>query len=67
MIMISGKFDAKKWQAESDADILAQYQEIMNDKTRKNAAIKAATTKANDYIKKANSLKLAAGGKLKKK
>ena len=58
--------DEKKWQAQSDAETLARYQEIMSDKSRKAAAIKAATDMANQYTKRANNMKLAAGGKLRK-
>lgn len=67
MLIMSSKFDDKKWQAENDAEILARYQEIMSSPTRRNAAVKAAVSKANDLTKRANALKLAAGGKLKKK
>lgn len=56
----------KQWQAESDAETMARYQEIMSDKTRRNAAIKAANTRAAELTKRANAMKLAAGGKLKK-
>lgn len=66
--MASTKISAqeKQWQAESDAETMARYQEIMSDKTRRNAAIKAANTRAAKLIKEANAMKLAAGGKLKK-
>ena len=60
-------FDEKKWQAESDAEVLARYQEIMGDSKRRNAAIKAANTKAAELTKRANAMKLACGGKLRKK
>lgn len=58
--------DEKKWQAESDADTLARYQEIMQDSKRKNAAIKAAKSRAADLSKRAQLLQYAAGGKLRK-
>lgn len=63
------KIDAMeaKWRAESDAHTLAQYQEIMNDSKRRNAAIKAAKSQAADLTKRAQALQMAAGGKLKKK
>lgn len=54
------------WQADMDANTLAEYQAIMSDTKRKNAAIKAAKSKAEDLTKRANALKLASGGKLKK-
>ena len=46
-----------KWQAEDDAETMARYQEIMNDKSRMNRAVKAAQTKANELQKRANNLK----------
>lgn len=56
----------KQWQVEEDARTLARYQEIMSDNKRKNAAIKQASREAKDLEKRANALKLAAGGKLRK-
>ena len=56
----------KKWQAENDAHTLAQYQEIMNSLSRKNAAIKAAKAQAAALERRANALKMASGGKIKK-
>lgn len=56
----------KKWQAESDAETMARYQEIMQDKSRRNAAIKAAKTRAAELTKRAQAMQFAAGGKLKK-
>lgn len=53
----------KKWQAESDAYTLAQYQEIMEDKARRTAAIKAAKAKADDLTKRATAMQSAAGMK----
>lgn len=58
--------DEKRWRAESDAETMARYQEIMADASRRNAAIKAAKSKAADLTKRAQAL-YAAGGKLKKK
>ena len=46
-----------KWQAEDDAETMARYQEIMNNKSRMNRAVKAAQTKANELQKRANNLK----------
>ena len=60
-------FNDKLWQAQADAETLAAYQEIMNDSKRRDAAIKAATKKAADLDKRAKAMKMAAGGKLKKK
>lgn len=56
----------KVWQAEEDARTMARYQEIMNDSKRKSAAIKQAKIEASALEKRANAMKLAAGGKLKK-
>ena len=57
----------KQWQAEEDARTLARYQEIMNDNKRTSAAIKQAKQQASDLEKRANAMKLAAGGKLKRR
>lgn len=45
-----------RWQAESDAQTMATYQEIMGDKARKNRAIKVARSQAADLTKRANAL-----------
>jgi ribosome biogenesis SPOUT family RNA methylase Rps3 len=57
----------QRWQAESDAETMARYQEIMGDNARKNRAIKAATQRATELTKRANAMKMACGGKLNKK
>lgn len=59
------KFNEAKWRAECDADVLAQYQEILSDKKRMNAAVKAAKTKAADLNKRANLMTNAANTKKK--
>ena len=64
MAMIS--FNEKKWQAEEDARTMARYQEIMNDSRRKNAAIKQAKLEATNLQKRADTMRMAYGGKLKK-
>lgn len=56
----------KQWQAESDAQTLARYQEIMADNKRRTAAMKQARSEAARLEKSANAMKLACGGKLKK-
>ena len=56
----------RKWQAEDDARTMARYQEIMNDSKRRTAAMKQARTEAAALEKRAQAMKLAAGGKLKK-
>lgn len=48
--------DELKWQAESDAQTMATYQEIMEDKTRMSRAIKVAKSQAADLTKRANAL-----------
>lgn len=45
-----------KWRADSDANIMAQYQEIISDKRRLTMATKAARQKAADLTKRANAL-----------
>lgn len=58
--------EEKKWQAQNDAETMARYQEIIQDKARRNAAIKAAKTRAVELNKRAQAMQFAAGGKLKK-
>lgn len=55
--------DRQQWQAEDDARVMAQYQEIMSDSARKNRAIKEANKQAADLTKRANAMKSAAGMK----
>jgi hypothetical protein len=45
------------WQAENDAYTLAQYQEIISDKKRLNAAQKAAQKQVDDLNKRLGNLK----------
>ena len=59
--------DELRWQAESDARTMAQYQEILQDKARMNRAIKEANKQAADLQKRTNAMKAAAGTKLRKK
>lgn len=56
----------KQYQLEEDARTLGRYQEIMMDTKRKNAAIKEAKRQANDLQERANKMRLASGGKLRK-
>ena len=58
--MTPSRKDELKWQAESDAATLASYQEIMNDKSRMNRAIKVAKAKAADLSKRANVMQSVA-------
>lgn len=52
-----------QWQAESDAQTMARYQEILNDKNRMNRAIKEAAKQARDLDKRANAMRGAANTK----
>ena len=58
--------EEKRWQAESDAETMARYEEIMGNATRRDAAIKVAKTKAADLNKRANAMSKVAGQKSKK-
>ena len=59
--------DEKRWQAESDANIMMKYQEIISDKNRMAAAQREAKKQAEALTKRANAMKRASGGKLRKK
>lgn len=59
--------DEKRWRAESDARTLAEAQKILQDNARHKAAKNAAMNMAKDLEKSATNMKLAAGGKLKRK
>lgn len=48
--------DEQKWQAESDAHTMAQYQEILADRNRMNRAIKVAQQQAKDLSKRATAM-----------
>lgn len=52
-----------QWRAEDDARIMAQYQEIMNDKSRVSRAVKVAEKQANDLQKRADNMKKVANKK----
>lgn len=58
--MTSQKRDELRWQAESDAQTMASYQEIMEDKARMNRAIKVAKSKAADLTKRASAMQSVA-------
>ena len=49
-----------KWQAEDDARILAQYQEIIQNKSRQNRAVREAKSQAKKMEQRANLMKKAA-------
>ena len=59
--------DQLRWRAEDDAETMARYEEIMADKNRKTAAIKAAKSKAADLNKRASAMNRVAGSKPVKK
>ena len=48
--------DELKWQAESDARIIEQYNEIINDKFRLDRAMKAAKKQEENLTERANAL-----------
>lgn len=68
--MAVSKLQEQKWQAESDANTMATYQEIINDKQRMQRAIKVAQNKAKDLNRRASAMSNVAsyknGGKLNK-
>ena len=61
------KSDELKWQAESDAQTMARYQEILGDKQRMNRAIKVAKSQAADLTKRANAMSNVARTKTTRK
>ena len=65
--MTTNKNTEAQWQAQMDARTLAEYQDIIKNKSRLSAAQKAATKMAKEYQTKADSMKKALGGKLRKK
>lgn len=58
----------KGWRAESDAHIMAEYQAIINDKSRREAAIKAANKQVKDLNARASAMsKVVNAGRKKSK
>lgn len=55
--------DEKRWRAESDADTMARYEEIMGDASRRRAAINAAKSRAADLNKQAGVMSRVANTK----
>lgn len=45
-----------RWQAESDAETMARYEEILSDPKRRQRAVNAAKKKAADLQKRATNL-----------
>lgn len=58
--MAISKRQEQQWQAQDDANTMARYQEIMQDKARMNRAIKEANKQAQDLNKRANAMRSAA-------
>lgn len=58
--MAISKKKEQQWQAESDAHVMAQYQEIMRDKQRRDRAVKAAQQQARDLTDRASVMQRAA-------
>lgn len=54
------KSQEQKWQAESDARIMASYQEILGDKARMQRAVKVAKQQAADLSKRASAMQTVA-------
>lgn len=50
----------QQWQAESDAQTMAQYQEILGDKARMQRAVKVAKQRAADLSKRASAMQTVA-------
>lgn len=48
--------DEARWRAEGDARTMAEYEQIMSDSKRKNAAIKAARGLAKDLNDRASAM-----------
>jgi hypothetical protein len=59
--------DEKRWRAESDADTMARYEEIMADASRRKAAMSMARKRADELTKRANAMNRVASTKPKKK
>lgn len=57
---ISRRKEELQWQAQDDAMIMARYQEILNDKSRMNRAVKEAQKQANELQKRATTLQKVA-------
>lgn len=48
------------WRAREDANVMAQYQEILKDKARLNRAVKEANKQAKDMEKRASAMRSVA-------
>ena len=56
-----------EWQAESDAETIARYNEIINDKPRLDRAMKKAQEKIDNLQERATALSKSLTGLKKKK
>lgn len=54
--------EQKRWRAESDADCMARYEEIMQDKSRRTMAVNIAKQRAAELTKSANAMSRVAQG-----
>ena len=59
--------EQKRWQAESDAETMARYEEIMADSSRRRAAVSMAKQRASELNKRAEAMNRVAGTRPKKK
>lgn len=64
--------EEKDWQARSDAQTMAEYQSILQDKARLNRAVKEAKRQASDLNKRASLMSRignvrASGGRISRK
>lgn len=57
----------EKWRAEDDARIMAEYQQILQDKNRMEKAIKVAQEQAKDLNKRAKAMSKIAKKKISSK
>lgn len=62
---MTSKKQEQQWQAESDAQTMARYQEILQDKARMNRAIKEANKQAQELTKRTNAMRSAASTKMR--
>ena len=60
MAQLSRKQQEEQWQAESDAQMLARYQELLDDKPRLRRALKQAKKEEENLNKRASAMARAA-------
>jgi len=54
--------EQKRWRTESDAECMARYEEIMQDSSRRRAAVNYAKQRAAELTKSANTMNRVANG-----